>query len=169
MNLELIVEARIHPAIGIARVGNSDEFFIGPEVPHSTSPPPGGYRDPTGRLKRQAAHFRIYGYDSHGNVIAELTASNAEIQWCVHVANKKAAWYDFDAALDLPDAVNLRSARRNAAIQGKGRDQLIIDPGPRSVSGPNQKSSPFDSGEFFGEKIYLGELLTDKAGRLIFL
>lgn len=24
---------RIHPAIGVARVGNSDQFFIGPESP----------------------------------------------------------------------------------------------------------------------------------------
>ena len=169
MNLDLVVEARIHPAIGIARVGNSDEFFIGPEVPHATPPPQGGYRDAEGRLKRQAARFRIYGYGSQGNVIAELTTANAEIQWSAHVANKKAAWYDFDVALDLADSINVRSARRNAAVQGKERDQLIIDPGPRSISGPNQKSSPFDTGEFLGNRVYLGELLTDESGRLIFL
>ena len=169
MSLDLVVEARIHPAIGIARIGNSDEFFIGPEVAHATAPPEGGYRDASGRLKRQAARFRVYGYDRHGNVVAELTAANAEIQWSAHVANKKAAWYDFDAALDLPDAANLQSARRNAAIQGKDRDQLIIDPGARSVSGRNQKSSPFDTGKFFGEPVYLGELLTDDSGCLIFL
>ena len=77
MNLDSVVEARIHPSIGIARVGNSDEFFVGPEVPHATAPPHGGYRDAEGRLKRQAARFRIYGFDSGGNVVAELTASNA--------------------------------------------------------------------------------------------
>ena len=169
MNLDLVVEARVHPGIGIARVGNSDEFFIGPEVPHATVKPQGGYRDAEGRLKRQAARFRVYGYDSDGNVVAELTASNANICWSAHVANKKAAWYDFDAALDLPEAVNLRSARRNAAIQGEERRKLIIDPGVRSVSGRNERSSPFDTGEFFGEKVYLGELLTDELGRLLFL
>ena len=169
MNLDSVVEARIHPAIGVARIGNSDEFFIGPEVPYATAPPQGGYRDAGGRLKRQAARFRIYGRDSHGKVIAELTTTNADIQWSAHVANKKAAWYDFDVALDLPDSVNVRSTRRNAAIQGKDRNNLIIDPGPRSISGPNQKSSPFDTGEFFGNKVYLGELLTYESGRLIFL
>jgi L-Lysine epsilon oxidase N-terminal/L-lysine epsilon oxidase C-terminal domain len=169
MNLDLVVEARIHPAIGIARVGNSDEFFIGPEVFYATLPPQGGYRDAEGRLKRQAARFRIYGYDSHANVVAELTTANAEIHWSAHVANKKAAWYDFNVALDLPDSINVRSPRRNAAIQGKERHQLIIDPGSRSISGPNQKSLPFDTGEFFGKKVCLGELLTDESGRLMFL
>lgn len=169
MNLDSIVEARIHPAIGVARIGNSDRFFIGPEVPNPTPPPEGGYRNAEGRLKRQAARFRVYGYDTQGNIVAELTAANAEILWTVHVANKKAAWYDFDAALDLPDAVNLQSARRNAAIQGREREKLVIDPGPRSVSGRKQKSSPFDTGKFLGQPVYLGELQTDDEGRLIFL
>lgn len=169
MKLDSIIEARIHPAIGVARIGTSAEFFIGPEVPYPTVPPKGGYRDAEGRLKRQAARFRIYGYDNAGKVVGELTASNAEILWTVHVANKKAAWYDFDAALDLSDAVNLHSARRNAAIQGEDRKKLVIDPGPRSVSGKKQKAPPFDTGKFMDQPVYLGELLTDQDGRLIFV
>ncbi len=169
MNLDSIVEARIHPAIGIARIGNSEEYFIGPEVPRPTAPPEGGYRDPAGRLKRQAALFRIYGYDANGQAVAELTAENAEIEWTVHVANKKGAWYDFDAALDLPEAATLKSPRRNALFQGAERDRLVIDPGPRSVSGAGAHSHLFDTGEFLGRKIYLGELRTDPAGRLIFI
>lgn len=169
MNLNTIVEARIHPAIGIARIGNSDEFWIGPEVPDPVPPPPGGYRDPAGRLKRQAARFRIYGYDSAGQVVGELTAADAEIVWTAHVANKKAAWYTFDAALDLPEAANLQSPRRNSSIQGSDRRHLVIDPGPRSVSGKNQKAPPFDSGRFFDHPVYLGELQTDEQGRLIFV
>jgi hypothetical protein len=169
MNLKSIVQARIHPAIGIARIGNSDEYFIGPEVPHPTPPPAGGYRDASGKLKRQAAMFRIYGYDADGHVVAELTTANATIDWTVHIANKKGAWYDFDAALDLPEAHDLKSARRNAFVQGKDRDKLVIAPGPRSISGANQRSAPFDTGEFLGQKVYLGELRTDSAGRLEFL
>jgi L-Lysine epsilon oxidase N-terminal/L-lysine epsilon oxidase C-terminal domain len=169
MSLDSVAEARIHPAIGVARIGNSEEYFIGPEVPNPVPPPKGGYRDGQGRLKRQAALFRIYGYDKNGQVVAELTAANAVIEWTAHVANKKAAWYDFDAALDLPDAATLQSARRNAQVQGKQREQLVIDPGPRSVSGKNQRSQPFDTGKFFGETVYLGELRTDDEGRLIFI
>jgi hypothetical protein len=80
MNLKSIAHARIHPAIGVARIGNSDEYFIGPEVPHPTPPPSGGYRDATGKLKRQAALFRIYGYDAQGQVVGELTSADSTSQ-----------------------------------------------------------------------------------------
>src|ERR1700753_132687 len=131
MDLDAIVEARIHPSIGIARIGNSDEFFVGPELLHPVAPPPGGYRDPEGGLKRQAALFRVYGYNASGAVVGELTASNADIVWTAHVANKKAAWDDFDAALDLQEAATLQSPRRNSSVPLQDRHKLIIDPGPR--------------------------------------
>ena len=55
-----IVRAAIHPGIGLARVGNSEqEFFVGPEVPRATPKPTGFYKDATGALKRQAAKFRV--------------------------------------------------------------------------------------------------------------
>lgn len=169
MNFDNIVQARIHPAIGVARVGNSDDYFIGPEIPCRAQPPQGGFRDRTGRLKRQAARFHIYGYDGQGKVVAELTAANAGIVWKAHVVNKKGFWYDFDFAFDLPEAANQRSARRNAQVQGKDRERLVIDPGPREVSGINQTANPFDSGRFLDSSVYLGELRTDEEGRLLFL
>ena len=80
MNTDSIVTARIHPAIGIARVGNSpDEYFLGPE--DSLSPParpPGAIATTQGRLKRQAARFRVYGYDSAGKVVGEITSAEAD-------------------------------------------------------------------------------------------
>jgi hypothetical protein len=55
-----IVRCAIHPAIGLARVGNSpEEFFIGPEVPGPHPVPEGGFKDTAGRIKRQAARFRL--------------------------------------------------------------------------------------------------------------
>lgn len=55
-------------------------------MPGIVETPPGGYKDngePGGgappRVKRQAARFRIYRYDSSGAVIRELTADDAEI------------------------------------------------------------------------------------------
>ena len=61
-NQSAIVRYAIHPGIGIARVGNSpDEYFIGPEAPGEVPDPDGGYKDSAGRIKRQAARFRIYG------------------------------------------------------------------------------------------------------------
>ncbi len=54
---------KIHPAIGIARLGNSpDEFFIGPEKPRELPMPDGGFKDSQLRVKRQAARFRIFAH-----------------------------------------------------------------------------------------------------------
>ena len=65
--LTRIKSVKIFPAIGIARVGNSPtEFFIGPERVGETSAPEGGFKDAQGRIKRQAARFRIFGYDATG-------------------------------------------------------------------------------------------------------
>jgi hypothetical protein len=181
-----VVRAAIHPSIGIARVGNSqDVFFIGPEV-IAPEPPSNGFRDGTGALKRQAAQFRIFGYNAGGEAVAELTADNAQIQWTVHVANKKAAWYQFQIAMDIPEAklatdptaVNPNGTpvvapflRRNAALEGKDRSKLVIDPGPRTISGRDKEGAEycFDTGMFFDTPVYLGELRTDKDGRLVFL
>ncbi len=172
-----IVRAAIHPAIGIARVGNSpEEFYIGPEVTAPTTRPSGFYKDGTGALKREAALFRVYGYDAAGNVVADLTAAHAEIVWTTHLANEKAAWYEFQIALDIPEA-NLPpptvdpSMRRNSNFYGPARQQLAIDPGAISISG-SKKSGPayrFDKGTFCGKSVYLGELRTDAEGRLIVL
>lgn len=168
-----IVRAAIHPSIGVARVGNSqEEYFIGPEV---TNPEPacqGFYKDSAGALKRQAARFRVYGYNAAGEAVSELTADNADVTWTVHVANTKAAWYEFQLALDIPEAASAQpSERRNKNVVGADRAQLTIDPGPRSIRGRGVSGNEyhFDSGKFFDKPVYLGELRTDDAGRLIFL
>ena len=167
---ETIVSAAIYPAIGIARVGNSrDEFFIGPEVTAPMKHQAGFYKDATGALKRQAARFRVYGLNAGGKVVKELTANNAQLTWRVHVANTKAAWYEFDVAMDIPQAKPV--PLRNANFQGPLRQQLIIDPGPVEITGVNTSGTEyyFDKGKFIGEPVYLGELRTDEQGRLLFL
>lgn len=142
---ENIKSIRIHPGIGIARLGDSDEFYIGPEAPGvvvdpggSDGPGPNGgtYRDSGSRLKRQAQRYRVYAYDANDKVIAELTSDSGLIQsvsWRVHVRNMKAANYAFQGAyLFDPDEL------RNPSIQpGKSpieRDQLIIDPGVHTIA-----------------------------------
>ncbi len=163
-----IVRYAVHPAIGIARVGNStDAFFLGQEVPGPLAEPPGGFKDASGALKRQAARFRVYGYDAAGAVVREITANDADITWTVHLANQKAAWYDFETALDVASASP--QGRRNPTYTGAARKQLAIDPGPRSVTGTNVTGPAFDSDSFLGARVYLGELRTDDAGRLVVL
>lgn len=140
-----IKSIRIHPGIGMARLGDSDEFFIGPEASgivvdpggsQGPGPKGGSYRDTRFRLKRQAQRYRVYAYDEHDQVIGELTSQSdlvRSLRWRVHVRNMKAANYAFQGAyLFDPDKL------RNPSIQpGKkpiDRDQLIIDPGVQTIS-----------------------------------
>ena len=167
-----IVRAAIHPSIGIARIGNSpDDWFYGPEVTDPLPHPPGFYRDGNGALKRQSARFRIFGLDANGKPLAELTAANATITWTVHLANKKASWYEFQLAQDIPEALSApEQMLRNITVGD--RASLAIDPGPRSISGPDVHGGPqhsFGTGSFMGTQVYLGELRTDEAGRLVVL
>jgi L-lysine epsilon oxidase-like protein len=167
-----IVRAAIHPSVGIVRIGNSQaEWFYGPEVTDPLPHPPGFYRDKTGALKRQAARFRVYGLDAKGRAVAELTAADADITWTVHLANRKAAWYEFQLAQDIPEAVSAPAQLlRNITIGD--RASLTIDPGPRRISGKDVHGGPqhtFDTGRFVGTPVYLGEIATDEAGRLVVL
>lgn len=166
--LERIVRVAVHPAVGIARVGNSaDSFFFGPEVPGTLPAAPDGFKDASGAIARQAARFRIYGYDEAGAVVRELTAADAAIAWTVSVANKKAAWYDFDTAMDLPVAKPV--SRRNDSVTGADRDRLVVASGEQTISGVGAEPVPLDEGRFLDERVPLGELLTDEQGRLVFL
>ncbi len=168
-----IVKALIYPAVGIARVGNApaatdEDYFIGPEVSGQVPNPPGGFKDKQGRVKKQAARFRIYGLDADGNVVQEITAADAKINWRVHIANRKAGWYMFNNALDLQDMA-IPSSFRNADITD--RSKLIIDPGSIAIEGTNTSGPAyhFDKGSFMDIPVPLGELRTDEAGRLIVL
>src|SRR3712207_8635357 len=57
--------------------------------------PPRSTLFPYTTLFRSAAQFRIYGYNAAGEVVRELTADWANIRWSAHVANRKAAWYQW--------------------------------------------------------------------------
>ncbi len=148
-----ITGVKIHPAIGIARLGNSPgEFFIGPERLYDPPTPPGGFKDAQCRVKRQAARFRVYAHHSDGSV-NELTADEAEVTWTVHLANKKVA-------------------TRYAPGDGTAA-ALTIDPGPRTLDGPDQHAE-FDDGQITlpgaaAVKVPLGEIRTDDEGHLLVL
>lgn len=168
---DCIVKAGIYPPIGVMRVGNSEhEYFIGPLV---ANPAPQtdiyAYRDKTGALKRQAAEFRIYGFNAAGKAIKELTMDeDTQIVWHAHLANQKAAWYQFQMALDIPDATDAPpSLLRN--IDVKDRESLIIDGGEYTASEPNIKDGLIFQGKFQDKPVYLGEMRTDEKGRLIML
>ncbi|PNE40276.1 LodA/GoxA family CTQ-dependent oxidase [Streptomyces noursei] len=168
-----IVQVKIHPAIGIARVGNSGEpAFIGPESPDQPPLAVGSYKDSSGKIIKQAARFRLYGYNKAGQVVRELKIDDGgvtDITWSVHVANKKAAWYQFHIPLDIPEAAKLpkdQRRRRNRGIVRKDRRKLVIDSGCQILRPHQQKATPL-AGEIMGRPVTLGSAHTEADGRLV--
>src|SRR5262249_52063108 len=160
-----------HPAIGIARLGNHPSaFFIGPESTgslgveigtHGTESPIARYKD-DGRIKRQAARFRIFKFsqnDAGGlELIGEGTAVEAKIEWKVDLCNRK-------GALDHPSAPRHPADARNMDVTDR-KTLVIRNSQPVTISGKDQAAKEFN-GQFLGEAVYLGELRTDSKGRLL--
>lgn len=168
MDKSKIESVSIYPPIGIARIGNSPDYFLASELPGVEPKPMNGYKDAKGRIKKQAVKFRIYAFDKNGDVLGELTNEDAKINWQVHVANVKAAWYEFNNALDLPMA-GIPSAYRNSTE--KNRSLLAIKPKPIDIVGSDITGDQycFNDGEFYCEKVNLGRIETDNQGRVIFV
>lgn len=151
----------IHPAIGIARLGPSPEFFLAPEPGVA---PPDRYRDPAGLLKRQAARFRVFRVqrDATGAVeeFSEVDPRKATITWTVEVANRKAAAPSF--------AINPGRRRNDATGDDIADADLLITPSMQRVTGPGAVAN-FDDGRFRGRVVSLGEIRTDAMGNLLVL
>ena len=185
---------RIHPAIGVARVGNSQDFFVGPEHPgipanwDSASKSFKPFKDSKGRVLRQGALFRVFEFDASGNPTGEVTGNEGvSVTWHVHVANRKASFFAFNgqrgnetdppyAARDResPDAVEKedrgrgqpgRTNRRNASVQD--RRSLEIDPGEVSISRPGTVVLRDD--QTASPIKQLGEITLQPDGRLLFV
>src|SRR6185369_3478809 len=123
-------------------------FYIGPEVAGGLPILPdeparaftaADFRDSEGRLQRQAARFRIWRR-TPGSEPEEVTLDTQdvrEIRWTVHLANKKASWYRF-LTLKGEHGYGPNHPLRNMEQQGTDdRRRLIIDPGPRGITGRN--------------------------------
>ncbi len=137
---------KIYPSIGIARIGNSPEWYLGPELPFpapSVAPPDGQYKDNQCRIRRQAQRFRLWGFFDDGSN-RELTLADGNIQWTVHLANAKPLF--------------------------RGEAGGLIDPGPRTLNGAND-SATFANGTYTYSgktvEVPLGSAVTDQDGRLI--
>lgn len=163
---------RIHPAIGIARVGDSpDGYFIGPEFPgheldmtdpEFSRPPNGLYKD-DGKIKRQGARFRIYQYeevDGKEVAVREITHRIADIEWKVKLVNRKAAG----------SKIFRERGNRNPLTNPT---RLIIDSGHKTIqgilAGKIRLEGAFQGGSDRPHPVPLGDLITDGQGRLIVL
>ncbi len=170
----MLTTYKIHPGIGIARLGNSpDEFCLSPEKPaalpiecDSQGNPlmsPDGltertterFKDAEGRIKRQGARFQIYVYDEESPEGRPMKLGDpvsgggnqgflVDIQWRTYLANKKSSWYEFKQ-LEGEHGYAPDHPRRNADITAdEARQQLIIDPGPRIVDCTKVRAASFD-------------------------
>lgn len=79
---------KIHPAIGVARVANSETYYVFGANPES-------YKA-DGLMKRQAVQFRIFAYGQNHVGLGELTgevrdALGLTVVWSARVANRKIA------------------------------------------------------------------------------
>ena len=176
---------RVHPTINFARFGTSDDYFLSPEtaagMPLEGTQTTGGLpikkgtenefissqdlRDSEGKLKKQAARFRIYTYDLEGEdhypggqgseirIGTKLTDGRTvtDLVWSVHLANKKAAAYNVvnnkgvEAYAD-GQVPQRRNPEEHGDINAPSRlNKLMIDPGPRVVSAKNKDHVHFNT------------------------
>jgi hypothetical protein len=185
---------RIHPAIGVARVGNADrdQYFIGPE--------PGSDIEATykfaGKVKRQAARFRLFEYRRNAAgrlepIPGEITTASPGvlgIEWTAHLANRKAAFHRFkgasgESAEGSPEGIHFKGAELRKKWAGEGVTE--IDFLARTISSPGagpvtfeRKTSRVPEAELWPATQadptkpvidYLGELRMDASGRLLVL
>lgn len=181
---------KIHPGLGVARVGDSvDGWFVGPELPGVPPLPDAGrggegFRD--AGIKRQAARFRVFRYEVDGDgrlgPWCEVTLDDPDIksiEWTVHLANTKASYYRFEGAAGDPTAMpHVRRGSpglRNASIKDARtrRRRLEIDPMPRSIAGRGVMGIEFTPGAHPGHETWPtmndeddGEKVIDYLGEL---
>lgn len=190
---------KISPSIGVARLGNSHkDFCLSPDkiggLPFESDEMGNNlgsiktFKDDESQVKRQGQLFKII--DSDGTEMTINSPNIASMEWTVHLANKKAAWYQYselEGNLLYGEKNSYKNRKvdfRNAHLKTeKERQTLIIDPGPRSIKGANQnigfdKSSvptgypaqfPPENVSFGMDIKTLGDLKTDSDGRLIVL
>ncbi|MCV0429133.1 MAG: CTQ-dependent lysine 6-oxidase LodA [Roseibium sp.] len=165
---------KIHPAIGIARLGDSganldnpfewtETYYAAPEeiggLPlefdprdPSSSEPVNTFKDKSGQIRRQAALFRIYRDDGKGgSVPVSLNDEDIRsIRWSVHIANKKAAWYGFSEFRgnlmfgEQNSYANIGVDLRNSVINDETERQKRLIIDP----GPRSVSTPGDVAHF---------------------
>ncbi len=176
---------RVHPSINFARMGTSAEFYLSPETSaglplHGTETTgglpiksgtedtlidSGDLRDAAGKLKRQAARFRLFAYDldgpdrypNGGGVEIRPGSKLADgrkvqnVVWTVHLANKKAAAYVVVNSQGLNAYANgqvpqLRNPETYGTVDAPARlSTLMIDPGPRAISAASGAPVSFDA------------------------
>jgi L-lysine epsilon oxidase C-terminal domain/L-Lysine epsilon oxidase N-terminal len=169
---------KIHPSIGIARAGNCDEvkdYYLAPQKIGGLPLEKDGslvkkFKNSKGQIRRQAAHFQIY---KDGVVVPKSEIET--IVWYTHLANKKAAWWEFNEFCgDLMISNNnsyeywSKQTEKFPSEDGKrvedrpvvskrnkneqNRRSLIVDYGPRAVTFGKNPTVPEKSFAHFNKE-----------------
>ncbi len=94
----------IHPSVGVGRLGNSlQQFCLAPDtiggLPFEADQfgnkkgPITKFKDAAGQVRRQGQLFKVY--DDNGTEVTLNSPNVTTMEWTVHIANKKAAWYQY--------------------------------------------------------------------------
>lgn len=173
---------KIHPGIGVARVGPSqDGYFLGAETkggrPFELSPDGEiefrGYKDASFLMRREGARFRVFEYerdDATGALtfVGEVTPDKATVRWSVELGNRKAAGPLMRSSTG-PQGERIivpGVSRRNNGVADRTR--LATSASLADVVGANRPLQVLQ-GKIMDRQVLLGEAGTDHQGRLVVL
>jgi hypothetical protein len=163
---------RIFPSIGIARLGQDRDYFIGPEIPGRRASELDGsevqrLKDGTRtKIRKQAARFHLFQSDDGTTWTRANFPAGALVTWSVTLCNKK-------AAIARPPEPPIKPTRPQVP---PANNNMVIDGGTVSVSGRKAAAARL-AGKFsvttaagpFQADVELGEASTDGDGNLIVL
>ena len=147
---------RVHPAIGVARVGDSPDYYLAPEtagglptIYSSASTNLDAFRDKDGKLLKQGVRFKVFRYDDANPDGVEVKAGQDGIKsiiWYAYPANKKAAWFQFQQQTGSAQGPYSSDSTPNpnapyAFVNDKGYDANNAA-NPYKGSGPTNPKAP---------------------------
>jgi len=174
---------KVHPAVGVMRVGNStDGYFLqgerledgpfdldqnGRDVAFR------GYKEGSQRIRRQGARFRVFEYrrdNGRDELVREITPQVARIAWRVDLSASKAAGPLMRDGVSGGHRVITPHPNqlRNQPPAGHSRAELAARL-RLEASGVNHRPAPPPLPTILGRPIAIGEAHTDAGGRLIVL
>lgn len=165
---------RIFPSIGMARLGEDVDYFVGPEIPGqgsievATGAPVKRFKDATkSKIRKQGARFHLFESNDGVNWTPANLPASATVTWSVTLENKK-------SAVVRPDEPPVSAGRPQLS---PGSSDMHIKGGTGTISGADAVG-PVLQGSFktrgsdgatFTAAVELGQLRTDSRGRLIVL
>ncbi|WP_435263320.1 LodA/GoxA family CTQ-dependent oxidase [Tenacibaculum sp. nBUS_03] len=138
------MELKISPSVGVARLGNSTkQFCLSPDeiggLPYEADAsgnklgPIKNFKDDESQVRRQGQLFKVF--DANGKELTSNSSNVSLMEWTVHLANKKAAWYQY-SELEGNLLYGEENSYKNRGVEfrnpslktEKERQTLIIDP-----------------------------------------